>query len=59
MKEELETRLYMDCGDANEWDGTVWFGFDISKLTVMMRSAVKGGCPLRQEEEWGSYVTPL
>ena len=59
MKGKLETRLYMDGRNANEWNGTEWFGLEISKLTVIMRSAVKGGCPLRKEEEWGTYDTLL
>jgi hypothetical protein len=55
MKEELETKLNMVCCNAKERNGTVWFGLEILKLGVIMRGAVKGGCPLRKEEEWGSY----
>jgi hypothetical protein len=58
MKEELEMRLYMDCCNVNAWNGMawrglVWIGLEISKLRVIMRSAVKGGRPLRKEKESG------
>ena len=59
MEEELETKLYVDCCSAKEWNGTAWFGLEVWKLRVIMRSAVKGGCPLHKEEEWGTYGTLL
>jgi hypothetical protein len=51
----LEAKLYMDCCNAKERNGTEWFGLEILKLGVIMKGAVKGGCPLRKEEEWSTY----